>query len=167
MNPMKQRLTILLSLCLLAGCGNKSGDLQRKDVGPTRRPPNVPATRNVRGDLRLFELSRRELIAAAGSDKPIIKAHAIEAIQDVMPTEGQEEIFKALKDSDKIVRFAAIMAAGTLKLDDVRPELLELADDAQPTIRLAAAYRAAPAGRLSLQQGSGKILAGSKSGSPR
>ncbi len=135
----KITLSILLICSLLAGCGG--GDqLGRKEFRPAKFPPKVPAKKDVPFDARLAEQAKIEVDRAMRSQDPIVRAHAIESIQETLGSEKSGEIWQAMKDPETVVRFAAVMAAGTIKLADSKPELLELADDPQPTVRVAAAY---------------------------
>jgi len=107
---------------------------------PAKYPPKVPAKKNVPLNPRLPEQAKIEIDRALRSDDPVIRAHAIEAVQDTLADEKSAEVQAAIKDPDPMVRFAAIMAAGKLQLADAKPDLLQLVDDPQPVVRVASVY---------------------------
>ncbi len=138
-NMKRFNFFVLISLFVLAGCGG-GNQLGRKEMRPAKFPPKYPAKKDVPLDPRLTELAKIEIDRALRSPDPIVRAHAVEAIQETLGSEKSGDLWQAMKDSETVVRFAAVMAAGTLKLEDSKPELLQLADDPQPTVRIAAAY---------------------------
>lgn len=136
---MKQtRLILLLAASLLVGCGGPGTG--QKVLPMASQPPAVPATKNVPVDDSLLSAAKHEISLAMNGKIPALKAHAIEASQRVLPEENQNEIWAATKDKYNLVRFAAVMAIGHLKIVDAKPELLELVDDPNGSVRVAAIY---------------------------
>lgn len=77
---------------------------------------------------------------AALSDVPVLRMQAIEAFQDVAPQEGQTYIGENLDNGYAGVCFAALMAAGTLREASFTQRIRTRAEDADPSVRIAAIY---------------------------
>jgi HEAT repeat protein len=80
------------------------------------------------------------LIELVANPEPRVRAHAIEAMVLGMRGQAEPQIVAALGDSASLVRFAAAMAAGELKLESAREPLLDLVNDANPSVQVAAKF---------------------------
>jgi HEAT repeat protein len=136
---------LLGSLALGAGgCGSGGGGAARHGHGEAqlqpKPPPAGPARRDVPIDPALRQAARQELLGAAKASSPLLRAHAIEGMRDALGPEADAAIVKALSDDAPLVRFAASLAAGELRLKDAHNELLVLSDDADPSVRVGAKF---------------------------
>jgi HEAT repeat protein len=112
-----------------------------KQVPAPPKPPPVPPAMAMPVDGELRERAKNEIINASRSADPVIRANAIEAAQDGLGGgEGATIVLGGLKDGRPLARFAAAMAAGTLRLEPARPLLLGLADDPDEIVRIGARY---------------------------
>ena len=103
-------------------------------------PPTVPARENVPIDPALQQQAKAELMAAVESSDPVIRAHAIEALRETAGVDAADTIIKHLTDDAAIVRFAAALAAGELRLPGAKEGLLVLSDDTDPSAAIGAKF---------------------------
>jgi HEAT repeat protein len=109
-------------------------------------PPAYPAATAVPIDPALRAAAQKELAEASHAADPFVRAHAIEAAREVMGGVGsaasldQGIILRGLTDREPVVRFAALMAAGELRVKDARGPALSLANDADVNVRVAARF---------------------------
>ncbi len=139
------RVTMLVValLCVsiaATGCGGRNKTKQVRLNKNPKEPPAVPPQRAVALDQALLESARQEIRTAAASGMPIIRAHAIEAMKEGMGASAADLIMKGLTDPEAIVRFAAAMATGELRLSQAKDQLLVLSDDADPSVRIGAKF---------------------------
>lgn len=147
---MRARIAIVLvaTAVMTAGCGGGKG---RRQPGETpvegklahvpKPPPAYPAKRNVPLDPQLASTSQHELSTALHSADPIERVHALEAIPQVRVAGSyRQDVLSALDDPESIVRFAAALAAGQMKLTDAHSKLLAMADDHSENVRVAVRY---------------------------
>jgi HEAT repeat protein len=81
------------------------------------------------------------LIAAEDSNRPGIRANAIEALQETSPRDAADAATKGLTDADPGVRFSACMAVGQLKLASAHQRLLEMHDsDPSPVVQVGVRF---------------------------
>ena len=90
---------------------------------------------------------RREALACLKSaityrQNPAVRIQAIEAMQVAGVNEAVPWIRTALHDEHPAVRFAACVALGVMKDQGTREAMANLADDADPNVRLAASFAA-------------------------
>lgn len=112
-----------------------------KELPPPPAPPAVPPKTAAPVDAALRERAKNEIINLARSNDPVIRANAIEAAQNGLgATEAAPIVLAGLKDDKPVVRFAAAMAAGSLRLEPARPLLLGLADDADDMVRVGVRF---------------------------
>ncbi len=140
---MRRYLILIVSLfsgVLLAGCGPKTQDLNARVLPPPGRPPSYPKATPEPLDPQLREEGKREIFEAAHSGKIEQRVHALEAIQDANLTEGQTEILDGLRDPEPVVRFAAAVAAGQLRLAEARAILIDIAYDRSGSVRAAVRF---------------------------
>jgi HEAT repeat protein len=98
-----------------------------------------PAPRDLPMDPALTAAARQELLAQLRSDLPSDRAHAIEGLRLTAPADAVGPVLASLDDRNQIVRFAAAVAAGELKLAEAKPKLLARLTD--PDARVRAAVR--------------------------
>ena len=71
---------------------------------------------------------------------PVLRANAIEAMQDTLGNDAADSIIKALDDPEPLVRFAAAMATGRLRLKQADERLVALADEPDVNCKVAARF---------------------------
>jgi HEAT repeat protein len=76
----------------------------------------------------------------AFSDEPILRMHAIEAFQDVAPREGLDCIAANIENGYSGASFAALMALGTIRNADFVEQIRIRAEDADPSVAIAALF---------------------------
>ena len=74
-----------LMLGLVAGCSGRGKPNVVRQYKLPPPPPAVPEPRAVRLDSALMAASRQEIIRAYASKDPIVRAHAVEAMQTTVP----------------------------------------------------------------------------------
>jgi HEAT repeat protein len=127
---------IALSLVvLIVGCGPRKPKLY---IAP--EAPASPPKRDLALDPALMESARQELFAAARHSDELIRAHAIEGIRESMGSAGRRPIIEAFIDPSPLVRFAAAMATGELRLQKVEPLLIKLVEDENPHVQIGAIF---------------------------
>jgi HEAT repeat protein len=136
-------LVLVAALCLPApfGCGggrNKPRPVRLNKL--PKSPPAVPPQQNVAIDPALVAAARQEILSAALVNDPLIRAHAMEGLKDGLGAPAAEWIIRGLTDNDPVVRFAAALAAGELRLHQAKNALLVLSDDADPSVRVGAKF---------------------------
>ena len=131
---------VVLALALLTGCAGGSKKKQVRMNRPPEMPPAAPAPQAVALDPALREAAKQEIMTAAGLNQPILRAHAIEAMKDTMGADAAPTIVKGLTDSSALVRFAACMAAGELRLAQAKDALLVCSDDTDASVRIGAKF---------------------------
>jgi HEAT repeat protein len=123
-------LSIPILICL-AGCepAGKPDPRTGRILPPSKPPPSYPASKDVPLDPQLRAAADQELVKLLRDHDPNVRAHAIEAVQETTGAEHAPQIVAALSDPDPLVRYAACLAAGQLKLADAHDQLVKLADD--------------------------------------
>jgi HEAT repeat protein len=136
-------MNLVVAVFTLVGCAapprtEQAGGL--KSMPAPAPPPAVPPLRNEPINPSLQSVARDRVKDAFGSSDAQLRANAIEAAQLLGPADAKLLVTEALKDRASIVRFAGTMAAGRLKLRDLHDELLLLAEDPSPRVRIGARY---------------------------
>lgn len=85
------------------------------------------------------ERAIREVIAASKSDDPFLRANAIEAMRP-LPERARPLVKLGVDDPRAVVRFAALMTAGELRMRDVAESAQRRLKDPSPSVRAAAIY---------------------------
>ena len=124
----------------LGGCGGKGGDREVRLNQPPKPPPVVPSVVQTPVDQELRNLAWQELSVAKGASNPLIRAHALEGMKDSVGASAADAILSGLSDEAGIVRFAAALAAGELKLAQARSTLAGMVDDPDPSVRVAVRF---------------------------
>lgn len=114
---------------IAAACGSQVGCAQPLLVEPTL----------VETD-RLERRAVHFLLGATSDEIGPWRAHAIEALQDAAPHEGRGRLRDALRDPSAGVRFATLMALGTLADRDSLDAIRSAAEDNDPNVRVAALF---------------------------
>jgi len=140
---MRRRLLTrsILLVCLTAsGVAAQDRPTQRM---PERAPqvPKAPPRVNTAIDDALRVEARRVIDEAMRSGDPVVRANATEALKLGVGEAGGASIIAMLDDRDPLVRFAAAMACGELRLRDARPKLVALVDtETSTTVHVALRY---------------------------
>jgi HEAT repeat protein len=133
-----------MSLATLAGCpgpGNNNIDPMAKEIRAPKAPPPAPKQINEPINEELRVRAKAVIDESLASNDPIIRANALEAIQNTIGKQGAESIKQGLNDPEAVVRFAAAMAAGTVQIPQTRDTLWEMANaDNDGSVRVAARY---------------------------
>lgn len=141
---MKQVMGIVLVSVGLIGCVAPPPPKESRPVvlrfPAPPKPPEVAPRQNVPLDAALRARAREQIAASARSSDTVTRCQAIEAAQNGLGMEGTEIILAGLDDPKPLVRFAAALAAGGLRLEPARPKLIVLAEDADPNVRIAVRY---------------------------
>jgi HEAT repeat protein len=144
-------VTCCILLTFITGCGPPGARGPRPQRGipadralvKTKEPPKPPPAKAVPLDPQLRSAARQELAAAAKSSQAQLRAHAIEGARYAYPVIGADaakHIVAGLGDSEPLVRFAAAMAAGELKLEDARTSLGRIVEDPDPRVQVAVRF---------------------------
>ena len=145
MRPYRTLLLLPLILCL-TGCppAGTTRDVDPavigKMVGQPKEPPRVPLQKPVPLDPALAAAARAQLTAALHVADPVIRIHALEAIRLTTGDEHKADIIRCLSDNEAVVRFAAALAAGELRLGEAHDKLLSMADDRSENVRVAVRF---------------------------
>lgn len=131
-------------LLIVSGTGCAGGGAPKpritKEVPPPQRPPQVPQERDQALDPALRAAATAQIQLACNSNDPRLRANGIEAAQNVLGAQSHALVAQGLRDRDAIVRFAATMAAGTLRFRDMHPTLLALAKDPSEKVQIGARF---------------------------
>jgi HEAT repeat protein len=100
----------------------------------------VPRVKDVPLSQELQAAARREVAAALASHNPMVRTNAIEAITMSPGDEGGSQILLFLDDPAPVVRFAALVAAGRLRLPDAKAKAEQLANDSNKNVQVAARF---------------------------
>jgi HEAT repeat protein len=114
----------LLAAFLIAGCT------------PNAKPQDPPTT----GLPQLRVAAQNTLAELLTNSDEVVRANALEAMQDAMGTAGRPVFVNSLKDPSPVVRFAAAMAVGRLRIAEAQPLVLPLLTDPDPSVQVAAIF---------------------------
>jgi len=110
----KFMLLAVLAALAVAGCSGSGAG-----AGFGEREPGL-ATDRARVDARAV------LQQAAVSDDPMTRAHAMEAMGEVLGRQGGSMLLQSLNDKFVVVRYAAAMALGEIRYEPARQRLIEI-----------------------------------------
>lgn len=138
----------VLAAAVMAGAvscgshGNQPGQnsAEAKLMPLPKQAPPAPPVQNVPLDPQLIIAADHELSEAAAASDAMLRAHALEGFRDSNARRHNAEILAALNDPQAIVRFAAALAAGELKIAAARAPLLDDADDKSENVRVAVRF---------------------------
>jgi hypothetical protein len=139
----KTSIVLGICSCLIAGCASDKSQDPNARVTPA--PPNIPPSppeKNVPLDPALAEAARQQITRSLQSTSPTVtpRVHALEAVKDLGEVEHGPEVIAALSAQEPILRFAAALTAGGLKLEAAHQALLAIADDPDFNVRVAVRY---------------------------
>ena len=132
----------LVTLVVAAGCGGRQQGPKALKV-PPRAPeaPPVPPAEHVSLDPQLVVSAKQEIRQAFESNNPVLRANALEAAQNALDARAAREmVLRGLGDGNALVRFAAAMAAGQMRLRDAYRPLLKLVHDDDVRVRIGVRY---------------------------
>ena len=136
-----KKLISLAMIFLAIGCvsGAPKGKPTYMPAAEAPAPPPPPKQR-VSIDPVLRDSAREMLTITSHDSDPVLRANAIEAMQDTLGNDAADNIVKALDDPEPLVRFAAAMAAGRLRLKQADERLVALADEPDVNCKVAARF---------------------------
>src|SRR5882724_3919683 len=121
---MKPTGLLILLTFIAAGCGAGGPDPRKgRELPRSKPPPAYPASKDVALDPQLRFAAEMELGKSLHHVDPNVRAHAIEAVKESVGPAHAKEIIAALSDPDPLVRYAAGLAVGELKLSDAKEPL--------------------------------------------
>ena len=122
---MHHRFRLLIPLALAAGCtpAEMGGREPRQAKVPAGYHRAVPTPI----DPAVQAAARRQLVLALQSPEELVRAHALEVIADVGPNNPAPLVVPLLDDPSPLVRKAAAISAGRLKIAAARGAVLRLA----------------------------------------
>ena len=105
-------------------------------VAPAYPEPNVEAP-----DRLLREKATAQILASCASKSAFGRAHAIEAAKNLPPDLMRDVVIVAAQQQQAtVVRFAALMTAGEMRVADIRQYALKLVDDPDKNVQAAAIF---------------------------
>ncbi|CAN5411783.1 hypothetical protein BH09PLA1_BH09PLA1_36560 [soil metagenome] len=141
---MKPLISLVASIALLsvAGCpGPNVQDPMAKEIRAPKAPPAPPRPIAEPISPELRGKAKLAIDDMLRSSDPILRANAIEAIQNTIGKEAAGQVVQGLSDPEPVVRFASTMAAGTLQLAEAKPALWDMAQtDTDTSVRVAARF---------------------------
>jgi HEAT repeat protein len=150
-------LCVALVVFVGGGCGigghggGQGGKLPRRVMQPPKPPPAVPPVVQTPIDEQLQAEAKAELVRGAESSTPLVRAHALELMREASFAGAGPYVMRGLDDDAPVVRFAAAMAAGELRVADAREKLRKLAlEDKDTSIQIAARFALHKLGDTSL-----------------
>jgi len=135
----------LISL-LITGCTPQAKGPTDKEQWTARQipapkePPAPPPVRAERLDPALQAAARKELETALASSDPLIRANAIEALQNGEGARAKGHYLSGLKSNDPPVRFASAMAIGQLRITEAADHLRRMINDSDPLVGIGVRY---------------------------
>jgi HEAT repeat protein len=143
---MRLNATCIVMLLLIgsSGCESKpapgAGKAEGRMPRPPREAPPAPAKKNVPLDPELVSAADRELIVGLRSTDAIARVHALEAIRYTNSLRHKKYVLEALGNPEAVVRFAAALVCGEMKLSEAQPTLAAMADDQSENVRVAVRF---------------------------
>ena len=138
------RTVLALTIAVVAiGCAGRGQQGPKALKVPPRAPnaPAVPPVQHVQVDPQLQVSAQQEIQQAFASNDPVLRANAIEAAQNALDNAAARQmVLSGLGDGHEVVRFAAAMAAGKLRLRDAYRPLLRLVNDPDVRVRVGVRY---------------------------
>src|SRR5437764_91616 len=137
---MKTIVYLFLVLAVIGCAGNPQGGKPTYMPKPAPQPAPPPPRQAVSLDPALRETAKDELLTASRDNDAVIRANAIEAMQDTLGEQAADSILKGLDDTDPLVRFASAMAAGKLRLRAAYARLEQLAGEPDMNVKIGARF---------------------------
>jgi HEAT repeat protein len=112
----------------------------QKVMRQPKAPPPVPPVKAEARDAQLASTAVQELLRQTKSESPLLRAHALEAIKMADVRAGYPAILAGMQDQAGLVRYAACLAAGELRLPETAAGATALLTDSRESVRIAAIY---------------------------
>ena len=125
-HPSRSLAAVAAAALVLSGCEAHPGGYEPAKPKP---PPNYRAPEATAVDADLQVKAGRRLQRGLTSPDELVRAHALEVIGDFPPADPGPLVLPLLVDSSLLVRKAAAMTAGRLKLAAAHDRLLAMAVD--------------------------------------
>ncbi len=140
--PLAILLAMLSLMCFPLGCspGGQEQDPRARGMRPPMKPPAYPKSHPESLDPQLREEAKTQIFQAVRSGQLEERVHGLEAIRQANLTDGSAEILDGLRDPEPVVRFAAALAAGEMRIREAAPILLDIAYDKSPSVRSAVRF---------------------------
>lgn len=133
-------VTILAGGCIPVTPNQSKGRVGNTPTGDLKLPPPPPPKKMVPLDAGLRRDAEMEMSKDFGSSDEFLRANAVEATQKTTGAADAPRIISALTDPSPAVRFAGAMAAGSLKLEQARPRLMTMVEDADVSVQVAVRF---------------------------
>jgi len=131
---MSKRFIGWILVAMLGSCSpNQKNDQKMPPPPPSEPPAPKYSPESLNSGLRAQ--AREELLAETNAADPFLRCNAIEAMSEVDPSQVAPVVLKELKDPQASVRFAAVVAAGQMKLVDAYKPLIDMAYDPDPRVQ--------------------------------
>lgn len=130
---------VAFGICGCMGKSNGAGDGQ-KLTRPVPKPPEYPKAHPQAVDQALRQRAGNQLRASVNSQNAFCRAHAVEASRYLPIDTTREIILKATSDPATVVRFAALMTAGEIRLPQVANIATKLLNDPDKSVQAAAIF---------------------------
>jgi HEAT repeat protein len=129
--PYPRRTVLAALLVAVVGCESTEEKVEKDPPRPAP-PPGYHAAVPTPIDARLQAAARRQLESALRSPDELVRAHALEAIADVAPSGAAAMVLPGFEDPSPLVRKAAAMTAGRLRLAAAHDAMLRMATTPTP-----------------------------------
>ena len=133
-----------LAIAAIGISGCKSGDQKGTEAMKLTRPvpvaPGYPEPRVEAPDRLLREKAIAQIQASCGSRSAFSRAHAIEAAKNLPPDLMRDVVIVAVQQRATVVRFAALMTAGEMRVADITQYALKLVDDPDKSVQAGAIF---------------------------
>ncbi len=126
---------LILGAC---GCAARSPS-QPREFLPKPLPP-VPPLKPMPIDAGLQAQAKAEVLATLKSSDPVLRAHALEVVKTANLPDAGTLIIAAMDDPSPLVRKAAALAAGELRVTAAKDRLLGALDQAKTPQRMATIF---------------------------
>ena len=143
---MRYAVALLLAMATLSACvaprqGERSGAATPSTLNrPTKKPPEYPKKRSEPRDQTLRQRAIAQIRQALASESPFGRANALEAAHFLPAEMAKEAVLFAVNDQNAVVRFAAMMTAGQMRMKETQPLAERLVGDPDRSVQAAAIF---------------------------
>ncbi len=138
---------VLLAATALVGCGDKIETTSNGWKKPFRAIRDSVSSKEERPDPTICSVdldrayldARTALVQGVSDKSPFIRAHAIEAMGNVLGGQYSSALIQGLSDNATLVRFASAMACGKNATAGAAGRLVQLIEDPKTDIRVVCA----------------------------
>lgn len=141
--PRSLFFALVTSVIFFAGCTPNQAPQnagQEKFTGAIRDLPAPPPPNPQPINPELKAQARSEITSAAHAKDPLIRAHAMESIRAVGAKKSVDEVLWGLNDQEGVVRYAAALTAGEMRLAEAHATLLKMLEDPDKTVRVGVRF---------------------------